>query len=38
MVVSLTVTGDMWCRATDVTYRLDIESARDYLDDFVDLS
>jgi hypothetical protein len=37
MVVSLTVTGDMWCRATDVTYRLDIESARDYLDDFVDL-
>jgi len=37
MVVSLTVTGDAWCRATDVTYRLDIESARTYLDPFVDL-
>lgn len=31
MVVSLTVTGDAWCRATDVTYRLDTESARAYL-------
>jgi hypothetical protein len=37
MVVSLTVTGDAWCRATDVTYRLDIESARSYLAPFVDL-
>jgi hypothetical protein len=37
MVVSLTVTGDAWCRATDVTYRLDTESARTYLADFVDL-
>jgi hypothetical protein len=37
MVVSLTVTGDAWCRATDVTYRLDIESAREYLAEFVDL-
>jgi hypothetical protein len=36
-VVSLTVTGDAWCRATDVTYRLDTDSAREYLDDFVDL-
>ena len=27
MVVSLTVTGDIPCRATDVTYRLDIPSA-----------
>ena len=26
MVVSLTVTGDAWCRATDVTYRLDVVS------------
>jgi hypothetical protein len=37
MVVSLTVTGDAWCRATDVTYRLDTESARAYLSEFVDL-
>jgi hypothetical protein len=37
MVVSLTVTGDAWCRATDVTYRLDTESARNYLQQFVDL-
>jgi len=36
-VVSLTVTGDMWCRATDVTYRLDTDSARTYLSDFVEL-
>jgi len=37
MVVSLTVTGDAWCRATDVTYRLDTDSARSYLEQFVDL-
>lgn len=37
MVVSLTVTGDAWCRATDVTYRLDTDSARSYLKKFVDL-
>ncbi len=37
MVVSLTVTGDAWCRATDVTYRLDTDSARTYLSQFVDL-
>jgi secreted trypsin-like serine protease len=37
MIVSLTVTGDMNCRATDVTYRLDIESARSYLSEFVTL-
>jgi hypothetical protein len=36
-VVSLTVTGDAWCRATDVTYRLDTDSARSYLAGFVDL-
>jgi hypothetical protein len=36
-VVSLTVTGDAWCRATDVTYRLDTDSAREYLDQFVEL-
>jgi hypothetical protein len=37
MVVSLTVTGDAWCRATDVTYRLDTDSAQEYLRRFVDL-
>jgi hypothetical protein len=37
MVVSVTVTGDAWCRATDVTYRLDTDSARSYLGQFVDL-
>ena len=37
MVVSLTVTGDMWCRATDVTYRLDTPSARLFLARFVEL-
>ena len=34
-VVALTVTGDTNCRATDVTYRVDIESAREYLSEFV---
>jgi secreted trypsin-like serine protease len=37
IVVSLTVTGDAWCRATDVTYRLDTDSARSYLSQFVTL-
>ncbi len=37
MVVSVTVTGDITCRATDVTYRLDIELARAYLAQFVPL-
>jgi hypothetical protein len=37
MVVSLTVTGDAWCRATDVTYRLDTDSARSYLSQWVTL-
>lgn len=33
-IVSLTSTGDSWCRATDVTYRLDTDSARSYLSQF----
>lgn len=33
--VSLTVTGDTVCKATDKTYRLDTESARDFLADWV---
>ncbi len=37
LVVALTVTGDVPCRATDVDYRLDIPSARDFLGQFVTL-
>jgi len=37
LIVSITITGDAWCRATDKTYRLDTASARDFLDDFVAL-
>ncbi len=37
IVASTTITGDMWCRSTNVTYRLDTPSARDFLDDFVTL-
>jgi hypothetical protein len=31
------VTGDRFCRATDVSYRTDTTSARDFLDEFIDL-
>lgn len=34
LVVSITVTGDAVCKATDKTYRVDTESARAFLDDF----
>ena len=37
LIVSITVTGDAVCKATDKTYRLDTSSARSYLDDFVTL-
>jgi Trypsin len=37
IVVSLTVTGDTACRATDVTYRTDTASARAFLGQFVTL-
>jgi hypothetical protein len=37
IVVSVTVTGDVWCKATDVTYRLDTASARSFLDDYLTL-
>ncbi len=37
VVVAITVTGDMYCRATDVTYRLDSASARSFLGRFVTL-
>ena len=37
LLVSLTVTGDAMCRATDKTYRVDTAVARDFLDNFVDV-
>jgi secreted trypsin-like serine protease len=37
LIVSITITGDAMCRATDKTYRLDTEAAREFLDDFVTL-
>ena len=37
IVVSITVTGDAPCVATDKTYRMDTASARNFLANFVDL-
>jgi secreted trypsin-like serine protease len=37
LIVSITVTGDAVCKATDKTYRLDTAAARAFLDDFVSL-
>jgi hypothetical protein len=37
VIASITVTGDVNCRATDVTYRMDTDSARDFLGQFVTL-
>jgi secreted trypsin-like serine protease len=37
IVVSVTVTGDMNCKATDKTYRVDTEAARNFLSQFVTL-
>lgn len=37
VIAAITVTGDAWCRATDVDYRMDTESARSYLSQFVTL-
>jgi secreted trypsin-like serine protease len=37
VIASITITGDTACRATNVTYRLDTPSARDFLDEFVTL-
>jgi len=36
-LVAVTITGDSVCRATDTTYRLDTDSARSFLDDYVTL-
>ena len=35
LIVSLTVTGDAVCKASDMTYRVDTPVARDFLDEFV---
>jgi hypothetical protein len=35
--VSITITGDAVCKATDLTYRLDTPEAREFLSRFVDL-
>jgi hypothetical protein len=37
IVVSVTVTGDAVCKATDKTYRVDTEAARNFLIDYVSL-
>lgn len=37
IVASVTVTGDAPCKATDKSYRMDTESARNFLGDFVQL-
>ncbi len=37
IVVSVTVTGDANCKATDKTYRVDTAAARDFLAEFVSL-
>jgi hypothetical protein len=37
LIVSITITGDVWCRATDKTCRIDTPAARAFLDDFVTL-
>jgi hypothetical protein len=36
-IVAITVTGDMYCRSTDKTYRLDTPNASVFLDQFVAL-
>ena len=36
-LAAITITGDDVCRATNVTYRLDTASARDFLDEYVAL-
>jgi hypothetical protein len=38
IVAATTITGDAVCRATNVTYRLDMPSVRHFLDDFVTLT
>jgi hypothetical protein len=35
VIAAITVTGDMWCRATDVVYRMDTDAARAFLAQYV---
>jgi hypothetical protein len=37
IVAATTITGDMWCRSTNVDYRLDTASARSFLASYVTL-
>jgi secreted trypsin-like serine protease len=37
VIAAITVTGDRFCRATDVVYRMDTDSARSFLEYFIDL-
>jgi hypothetical protein len=37
IIAGTTITGDVWCKATNVIYRLDTSSARDFLGLFVTL-
>jgi secreted trypsin-like serine protease len=37
VLASITVTGDFWCRSTDVTYRVDTASARAFLGQYLSL-
>ena len=37
IIAAITITGDAVCRATNVVYRLDTESARTFLEDYVEL-
>jgi hypothetical protein len=37
IAAAITITGDAVCRATNVDYRLDTESARVFLADYVEL-
>jgi Trypsin len=37
VVAATTITGDMWCRSTNVDYRLDTKVARDFLAPYVTL-
>jgi V8-like Glu-specific endopeptidase len=37
VIAGITITGDTWCKATNVTLRLDTASSRAFLDDYVTL-
>jgi hypothetical protein len=37
IIAGITITGDALCKSTNVIYRLDTESARAFLEDFVAL-